>query len=238
MEELNSLLNTYRKKLSSKNYLSDLELENLHSVYPFNRFEYVMSHLLADNLLTLDAYKQIRFEYMERNKYLHLFELAPRTFGETWGQWHISELVQELERPSKMKDPTYNGEYDFWYTGIKIEVKASRGVDKNLNFLPPLEKALTSNTNKEFNMNFQQIKTTCCDVFIWIAVWKDKIVYWVLKNTEVSSNPYYSNGQHRGNNGEGQLWITEKNIREFDKYLVAPKDLLDKIVEKYNVTVQ
>ncbi len=235
MEQLNKILNSYRKKLHSNHKLDDLEIEKLHSVYPFNKFEYIISHLLADDLLTLDEYLNIREEYIERNKYLHLFELAPRTFGETWGQQHISELVQELERPSKKKDPSYNGEYDFWYNGIKIEAKASRGVDRDLNQLPPIEKALSSTTSKRFNMNFQQIKPKCCDVFIWFAVWKDKIVYWVLKNTEGENNPYYSNSQHRGNIGEGQLWITEKNIKYFNKFIVEPKNILETIIDKYKL---
>lgn len=234
MEELIKILDNYKNKLSDKCKLTENEIEHLNSVYPFNRFEYVISHLLADDLLTLDDYLNLRDSYVERNKYLHLFELAPRTFGETWGQHHLSELVQELERPSKTKDPNYDGEYDFWYKGIKIEAKASRGVDRDQNQLPPIEKALASNTTKRFNMNFQQIKPRCCDVFIWFAVWKDKIVYWVLKNTEVEYNKHYKPSQHRGNVGEGQLWITERNIRDFDDFLVSPKDILDKVVEKYN----
>ena len=235
MEELNRILNIYRKKISKRCYLSDGEIENLHSVYPFNKFEYIISHLLADNLLTLEDYLKIREDYLVRNKYLHLFELAPRTFGETWGQQHIAELVQELERPSKIKDSNFTGEYDFWYKGIKIEVKASRAVDRDLNELPPVEKALSSTTNKRFNMNFQQLKPRCCDVFLWFAVWKDKIVYWVMKNDEVIHHPDFSKGQHRGNAGEGQLWITERNIKTFEEYLVSPRDILSKIVEKYNL---
>lgn len=81
-------------------------------------------------------------------------------------------------------------------------------------------------------MNFQQMKPSCCDVFVWIAVWTDKIRYWVLSNKEVASNKYYSSGQHRGNTGEGQLWITEKNIDEFSQYEVAGYDILKKIKEK------
>lgn len=235
MEELTRLLDSYRKKLSEEHKITDDMLSRLHSVYPFNRFEYVISHLLADNLLSLDDYISIREDYISRNKYLHLFEMAPRTFGETWGQQHISELVQELERPSKKLDPTYNGEYDFWYKGIKIEVKGSRGVNKDLKELPPIEKALSYNSPHRFNMNFQQLKPRCCDVFVWFAVWKDRIIYWVFKNDEVEHSAYFSHGQHRGNVGEGQLWITEKNIHDFDEWLVTPSQILSKIVEKYKL---
>lgn len=235
MEELTKTLESYRKKLSKEHSISDELLDSLHSVYPFNRFEYVISHLLADGLLSLDDYLEIREDYLKRNKYLHLFEMAPRTFGETWGQQHISELVQELEHPSKKLDPTYNGEYDFWYKGIKIEVKGSRGVNKDLKELPPIEKALSYNSGHRFDMNFQQLKPRCCDVFVWFAVWKDRIIYWVFKNDEIENSGYFSHGQHRGNVGEGQLWITEKNIHDFDGWLVSPSQILDKIVEKYNL---
>ena len=81
-------------------------------------------------------------------------------------------------------------------------------------------------------MNFQQIKPACCDVFVWIAVWRDKIRYFVLSSDEVASNKYYSQGQHRGNVGEGQLWLKENNINEFKCYEVGVREILNKIREK------
>lgn len=38
-------------------------------------------------------------------------------------------------------------------------------------------------------MNFQQVKPRCCDVFVWIAVWRDVIRYWVLSSNEVETSP-------------------------------------------------
>ena len=81
-------------------------------------------------------------------------------------------------------------------------------------------------------MNFQQIKPACCDVFVWIAVWCDTIRYWVLSSNEVKINRYYSTGQHRGNVGEGQLWLKDTNIDDFSEYEVGVRDILSKIVEK------
>ena len=81
-------------------------------------------------------------------------------------------------------------------------------------------------------MNFQQIKPACCDVFVWIAVWRDKIRYFVLSSDEVVRNKYYSIGQHRGNVGEGQLWLKESNIAEFECYEVGVRDILDRIRKK------
>lgn len=90
----------------------------------------------------------------------------------------------------------------------------------------------SSKSSVGFDMNFQQMKPACCDVFVWIGVWRDVIRYWVLSSREVEENSYYSKGQHRGNKGEGQLWLKETNIDKFSSYEVDVRNLLDKIKEK------
>jgi hypothetical protein len=180
----------------------------------------------------LKQYLAIRNSYLERNKFLYLFEItAPRTFGETWAQRHLNEIAQELKRPNSKLDKKYSGEYDFWYEGIKIEVKASRAVKRQGGETLVL-KALSTDSKEGFDMNFQQIKPVGSDVFVWIGVWRNAIKYWVLSSSEVKNNKHFSKGQHRGNSGEGQLWITDKNIAEFDKYLTKAVNLLDKIIKK------
>jgi hypothetical protein len=82
-------------------------------------------------------------------------------------------------------------------------------------------------------MNFQQVKPSCCDVFVWVAVWRDKIRYWVLASKELESNRYYSRGQHRGNVGEGQLHLRHDNIAEFTQYEANGRDLLNAIRKAY-----
>ena len=59
-----------------------------------------------------------------------------------------------------------------------------------------------------------------------------KLPYWVLSSDEIANNQYYSTGQHRGNVGEGQLWLKETNIQEFECYEVGVRDILAKIIEK------
>lgn len=214
--------------------LSEELLDKLESVYPFNRFEYIISHLIAERIISLQDYLEIRNNYLNRNKYLYIFEItAPRTFGETWAQRHLNELVPELERPSAQKDPGYTGQYDFWCDGIRIEVKASRAVDRRSGDTL-IMKALSSDSKKGFDMNFQQIKPNCCDVFVWIGVWSDVIRYWVLSSDEVANNQYFSTGQHRGNVGEGQLWVKDTNLSEFQQYEVQVPELMIKIREKYS----
>ena len=154
-------------------------LDNLVSVYPFNEFEYLISHLLAADVLTLDDYQLLRDEYISRNLYLYIFEISsPRGFGEAWAQGHLKELVPELTKPTKKTDKEYQGQYDFLLDGqIRIEVKVSRAVDAHAD-APLYVKALASDSDKPFRMNFQQIKPGCCDVFVWVAVWRDVIRYW------------------------------------------------------------
>jgi hypothetical protein len=234
LEELAVYIAQLDEREPGKFDLRDEFLNHLYSVFPFNRFEYAISHLIANNTIDLDKYLEIRNSYLERNKYLYIFEItAPRTFGETWAQRHLNELVPELQRPSKILDPNYSGQYDFWYDGIRIEVKASRAV-KRRGGDTLIVKALSTDSTEGFDMNFQQIKPGCCDVFVWIAVWRNSIRYWVFSSNEVETNKYYSTGQHRGNTGEGQLWITEKNINEFSVYLANPREILNIIIEKHN----
>ncbi|MDR2924929.1 MAG: hypothetical protein LBU76_03115 [Azoarcus sp.] len=234
LKELEKYTEQLKLKALEKYDLSNDFLERLYSVFPFNRFEYIISHLIANQIINLEQYLDIRNSYLERNKYLYIFEItAPRTFGETWAQRHLNELVPELRRPSKALDSDYSGQYDFWYNGIRIEVKASRAV-KRQGGDSLIMKALSTDSTEGFDMNFQQVKPTCCDVFIWIAVWRDTIRYWVFSSKEVEVNRHYSIRQHRGNTGEGQLWITDKNINEFKNYLVNPRNILDKVIEKGN----
>ena len=51
-----------------------------------------------------------------------------------------------------------------------------------------------------------------------------------MNTKEVSTNKYYSKGQHRGNSGnEGQLHITNENIKEFDMYLLQDDNIVEAI---------
>ncbi len=176
----------------------------------------------------------MRDEYIARNLYLHIFEIsAPRGFGELWAQGHLKELVPDLVKPSKKYDQTYAGQYDFWLDEkIRVEVKASRAVALRTD-LPLYVKALASDSQSRFDMNFQQIKPQCCDVFVWIGVWRDRIKYWVLSSKEVESSHYYSGGQHRGNVGEGQLHINKENQADFIKYEVRSDGLAQAIKDAY-----
>jgi hypothetical protein len=233
MEILKQQLDGLIAELENETQLKE-RLENLVSVYPFNEFEYIIATLLGSHKLTLDQYYELRDEYISRNMYLYIFEIsAPRTFGEAWAQGHLKELVPELQKPTKKLDPDYAGQYDFHLDNrIRVEVKASRAVDFN-SVEPLYVKALSSDSERPFDMNFQQTKPSCCDVFVWIAVWRDRIRYWVLASGEVAGSKYFSDRQHRGNVGEGQLHLTRENIDEFESSEVKARYLLQAIRDAY-----
>lgn len=233
MDKLKAQLDELITRLDNEDDLR-IRLSELISVYPFNEYEFIISHLLATQKLSLDEYYQLRDDYVDRNLYLNLFEImAPRSFGEAWAQGHIKELIPTLQRPNKRIDPEYSGQYDFFLApNIRIEVKASRAVAFGIDG-PLYLRALSSDSEKQFDMNFQQVKPHCCDVFVWLAVWRDVIMHWVIPSYEVENNPYYSRGQHRGNVGEGQLHLNRENIRDFDRYLVEARDIENAIIRSY-----
>jgi hypothetical protein len=236
MEQLKATLNQLIERLNEPELFRE-RLETLISVYPFNEYEFIISTLLGADILSLDEYYELRDAYLDRNLYLYLFEIsAPRNFGEQWAQGHLKILMPDLQRPSKKRDLEYSGQYDFWLEtaagNIRIEVKASRAVDFDSDE-PLYVKALSVNSNKRFDMNFQQVKPRYCDVFIWIGVWRDKIRYWVLSSDELANNRYYSAGQHQGNIGEGQLHLKDDNIKNFKKYEVTALELHDAVLAAY-----
>ena len=149
---------------------------------------------------------------------------------------------------SKGIDPDYSNEYDLlleWQAEfIKVEVKASRAVDSGRPDEPLYIKALPSDSERPFDMNFRQIKPKCADVFIWIAVWRDKIRYWVLASHEVKNSRYFSKGQHRGNVGEGQLHLKRDNISNFEEYEVRSTTIKEATLaayvrqKKYDFTIE
>ena len=209
---------------SFKGSENDLEevlqiVENDRSIFPFNEYEHLICQLIEKSGLSYEQYIDIRTEYISANPNLWIFEIsAPRGFGEKFAQTYIIGKCSKLKLPNKKLDPDYSGDYDLWLDGIKIEVKASRAVDSDSDE-PLYMKALSRKTDRNFLMNFQQLKPQCCDVFVWVAVFRDEIAVWVMSSKKVLEHPLYSKGQHRGNKGnEGQLHIKQSNIIQSNQY--------------------
>lgn len=201
-------------------------VEEDKAIFPFNEYEHLICSLIDAGGFSYSDYLDIRAEYMSENPNLWIFEIsAPRGFGERFAQTYVMGKCSRLKKASKKLDKNYSGQYDLWLDGITIEVKASRAVDSNSDE-PLYMKALSRNTDKNFLMNFQQLKPQCCDIFIWVAVFRDEIVLWIMNSTEVLKHPLYSKGQHRGNHGnEGQLHIKQDNIQLLKQFELVDDDI-------------
>lgn len=230
IKQLKGYLDSLAESLENEDRkLLNVRLRSLISVFPFNEYEYVLMFLLDKNVIKFKEYENLRKDYVSSNKYLDLYGLAPRIFGEIWGHEHIKDLNKGFIKPDKSIDPDYNGQYDLWIDDVRVEVKAARAINTEKRG-SLVSKALQCGSSEPFWMNFQQIKLDICDVFIFVGVWADQIVYWVLSNSEIKNNKYLSH-QHRGGI-EYQIGITDRNIGDFDKYKVNPSIIAKKVIEK------
>jgi hypothetical protein len=176
------------------------------------------------DVISFEDYESLRGNYVSANRYLDLFSLAPRVFGQIWGEAHILDLDPRFQKPDKSLDPEYDGEYDLWIEGVKVEVKSSRAINtKKRGSLA--SKALRSGSDESFWMNYQQLKLDVCDVFVFVGVWVDTIVYWVISSDDARQSQSLSH-QHRGG-VEYQIGITNKNIHEFERFQTRPDQLGD-----------
>ncbi len=208
-------------------------LSSLKSIYPFNEYEFRLMYLFDKQVITFKEYETLRKVYVNSNPFLHLYNISPRVFGEIWAQQHLIDLDPQFKKPSKTIDTKYAGDYDLFLEDsgkiIRIEVKASRAI--NTKKRGGLEtKALEFASKEPYWMNFQQLKLDIVDVFVFIGVWVNEMLYWVLTNKEVKKHPTRSH-QHRGGI-EFQIGITDKNINSFSQYLADPKTLVKTIKSK------
>ncbi|MBN2004002.1 MAG: restriction endonuclease subunit M [Anaerolineae bacterium] len=223
LQELRQYLNQLSGSLAPEDQdVLETRLHGLVSVFPFSEYEFILMFLRDREVISLTDYEKLRNNYVSANRYLDLFSLAPRVFGQIWGEKHIMDLDARFQKPDKTLDPHYDGNYDLWIAGIKVEVKSSRAIHtKKRGGL--VSKALRYGSNDPFWMNFQQLKFDVCDIFIFIGVWVDQIIYWVMSNEEARVSRYLSH-QHRGGI-EYQIGITNRNLHEFDHFQVPPDRL-------------
>lgn len=77
--ELDMLLN---QSGGDKNTIEVIKSEK--AVFPFSTEGRMLAYLLATQTINYEKYMELHNEYAKRNQYLDLFDMAPRTFGETW----------------------------------------------------------------------------------------------------------------------------------------------------------
>ena len=244
MEELKRKLYDLLFK-SDEDAMNIEAIQNEESVPPFDAVNRIMAYLLANGKITYTDYENLRSEFIHRqqqkNKYLYLFDMAPRTFGQTWGETHINRLFPQLKKATKGTlayiYPDFDGEFDLWFDGIRVEVKACRANStKSKGSLSSRAYSHEEARNKNFKYHYQQLKPSCCDVFIWIGVCRDELIYWVLTSEELLKTGKLGS-QHRNENTgiagadvfEGQVFMTEDELSPF---LVDEASILEKVREK------
>lgn len=162
----------------------DIEIINKHSSsYPFSYYAQMIIFLISKNIITYDEYKNVYENFLKRNPYLNVFEMAPRTFGETWLEKRIINLFPYknktgFEKATKAKvmggkrtvaafpnysDPMgkpFTSQFDFIFHNnnrcYKIEVKACRAIAKSDDIANSniVSRAHTFNTAKKSNYQF------------------------------------------------------------------------------------
>jgi hypothetical protein len=128
-------------------------LQGLVSVFPFSEYEFILMFLRDREVISFEDYEKLRDNYVSANRYLDLFSLAPRVFGQIWGEKHVMDLGPRFRKPDKSLDPEYDGEYDLWIEGVRVEVKSSRAIHTRKRG-SIASKALKYGTDDPFWMNF------------------------------------------------------------------------------------
>lgn len=213
---------------------------------PFSVKSRLLTYLLHLKVISYQEYDQIIEDYYHdgSNTYLRLFDMTPKKFG-GWIEKHVRSLAPEFVKATKesvhLVYPDFNGEFDILVDRTRVEVKACRAAeDKERN------NASTSLSNRayshkaaaenKFQYHFEQVKTSCCDIFIFIGVCRDELLYWVLTSNEVRQigkmSPQHRNentGKNTGEVFEGQIFMTEEQLAP---YRVEEKDLLSAVKAK------
>lgn len=122
-------------------------------------------------------------------------------------------------------------------THCRIEVKACRANStKSSGSLASRAYLHTEAHDTGFKYHYQQLKPSCCDVFIWIGTCRDTLLYWVLSSDELLKTGKLGS-QHRNEHTgtadnpvfEGQVFMTEDELLPF---FVKEENILDAVYAK------
>jgi hypothetical protein len=169
-------------------------------------------------------------ETMENNLMLAIFELNTRKFGSV-----VEKLLENfLGKLGYTVKKSNSISYDKNINGLDDEIKASRVLVKSKLDIENgsiVENIINHNKERklkkincltqDWDCNIQQIKTDCFENLWYVLFFEDSVEIFKIDKSQILSDPNisYSNKQHRGNVGEGQFHITNKNIQyHFDNY--------------------
>lgn len=161
-----------------------------------------------------------------------IFSLHTRKFGGV-----VEKLVETiLEEFGFIVEKSNDLSYDRKVNDLNDEIKGSRVLGKSVlnletdNIVESLLKHETfrfvnveDKLGAEWDCNIQQIKTKLFKTLWYVLFFGDCVAIFKIGANEIveDKNISYSNKQHRGNKGEGQFHVTDKNIKyHLDNYLV------------------
>jgi hypothetical protein len=153
-----------------------------------------------------------------------IFSLNTRKFG-TVAEVLLEKVLINLGYKVKKSESL---SYDKNIDGLDDEIKASRVLVKNK--LDLLNGNIVENLikqdkerrikkihccNYDWDCNIQQIKTKCFENLWYCLFFEDTVEIFKINKTKILSDSMisYSNKQHRGNEGEGQFHVTNKNVK-------------------------
>lgn len=161
-----------------------------------------------------------------------IFSLHTRKFGNVVEILVETILIEFGFIVKKSKDLSYDRKIN----NLNDEIKGSRVLGKsvlNLERGNIIESLFSHDTNRfvnldnsvktEWDCNIQQIKLELFENLWYVLFFGDCVTIFKIGNDGIVNdrNISYSNKQHRGNEGEGQFHINDKNIRyHLNNYLV------------------
>jgi hypothetical protein len=176
-----------------------------------------------------------------------IFNLHTRKFGNV-GEKLIEKVLLEL---GFVVEEPENTSYDIIVNDKKDEIKCSRVLGKstldleNGNILDALKNHVTerhvsleNSCNVTWDCNIQQVKPKYFSTLWYSLFFEDKVIIFKITSNEVimDDNINYSNKQHRGNEGEGQFHINNKNIKHHLTNYLVKSLTYDEVYDKLNKT--
>lgn len=144
-----------------------------------------------------------------------IFRLHTRRFGT------VAELIVQKILDA---DNSMALNYDLMKDGKRIECKFSRCQEENkikinkdtvLNAIyaeSSRDISFSEYSSKSWDCNIQQVKRTEFDTLFYGVFFSDCLVIFNIEPDQIDSSIGYSDKQHRGNTGEGQFHLTNKNL--------------------------
>ena len=197
--------------------------------------EVALSILYYQNIITKDEINDIMKDDRNNKKYLDFYRQR-RGSGYYAEKYLISNF--SFKKPSKSLDPNMSpSQYDLWLDGIKIEVKATTIFEKEkiVSKNEPLEiRAAHSSSNTWNNGVFAKIYPEKSDVIIFMVIFRNEILYYVLPSKEL-----YNLSELKSYLGDSFIiTVNNKFLEKIKKYEANENNLVEKVKIAYKKQIK